>query len=182
MFSKLHPSSNFLYLKSILERNTIFPGFAWLFLVSYVCGMWFVVSTDFCHFAFVFCSLSLMWLGWLFVSVFLCLLSLVFPLSLFLCLSSCILSSMSVYLYLSSCACLSTHLPVCLPICLPFLVCLPSCLSIFSVCFTLCNFLSSREDIFVTAERKEFEYMIKATYSNLISSTLHMSLYTPSAH
>ena len=40
----------------------------------------------------------------------------------------------------------------------------------------------SCEDIFVAAARKEFEYMMKTTYLNLVYSTLYMSLYTPSTH
>ena len=39
-----------------------------------------------------------------------------------------------------------------------------------------------REDIFVAVARKEFEYMIRTTFLNLVNSTLHMNLYTPSTH
>ena len=35
--------------------------------------------------------------------------------------------------------------------------------------------LNNREDIFVAAARKEFEYMVKTIYLKIVYSTLHMS-------
>ena len=42
--------------------------------------------------------------------------------------------------------------------------------------------IECREDVFVAAARKKFEYMIRTTYLHLIDRKLYMSLYTPSTH